>query len=233
MAGHSLHRSNSAALRWTDIDFTRRVAVVRRAIAEVPGRTWYKATKQETERGVALSAGALDALRDQRRMQDVERMMAGVSYCEDGYAFAGPTGAYSSPGSIGNAVQLLAKRAGLATTRLHALRDTTATVLLRQGEDIATVAAVLRHKSPATTLSVYAHEVLGGQRSAAVDKASLRRRARRPSVSPVEDDGADVVSWANCTRFARTAVSDPAGVCGKPLYRRLLRSSRRGALGGD
>ncbi len=188
-----LRRGELAALRWTDIDFTRRVAVVRGAIAEVPGRTWFKATKQETERGVALSAGALDALRDQRRMQDVERIMAGASYREDGYVFARPTGAYSSPGSIGNAVRLIAKRAGLATTRLHALRHTTATVLLRQGEDIATVAAVLRHTSPATTLSVYAHEVLGAQR-AAVDKASLRRRARRPSVSPVEDDGADVVS---------------------------------------
>ncbi len=70
--------------------------------------------------------------------------MAGVSYCEDGYVFARPTGAYSSPGSIGNAVRLIAKRAGLATTRLHALRRTTATVLIRQGEDIATVAAVLR-----------------------------------------------------------------------------------------
>jgi integrase len=49
---------------------------------------------------------------------------------------------------------------------LHSMRHSTGTWLIRAGVDVRTVAALLRHSSPATTLYVYAHEVEGAQADA-------------------------------------------------------------------
>lgn len=173
-----LRRGELAGLRWDDVDLGRAVATIRGAIAQVPGRTWYKSTKQDSVKGVALSTAAIAALRTQKLRQAAERLFGGVAYRDEGFVFAPPLGGYPSPGSLGNAVRRVAKRAGLELTKLHAARHTTATVLLRQGEDLATVAAVLRHSSSSTTLATYAHEVVGAQR-AAVDRAADERAARR------------------------------------------------------
>ena len=51
----------------------------------------------------------------------------------------------------------LLERRGLPKLNFHALRHTCATRMLNKGVDIATVAAVLGHASPATTLEIYVH----------------------------------------------------------------------------
>ncbi len=181
-----LRRGEIAALKWSDIDIDRRVAMIRGSVAQIPGKTWYKSTKQDAIKGVALSDDAVAALRSQRAQQAAERLMGGAEYRDDGFVFAPPLGGRPSPGAIGNAVRRIAKRAGLELTKLHALRHTTATVLLRQGEDLVTVAAVLRHSSPSTTLAVYGHEVLGAQLAAVTRAADARRARRRRASGPAE-----------------------------------------------
>ena len=44
-----LRRAELAGLKWTDIDFERRTATIRDAVAQIPKPTWYKSTK--TDRG--------------------------------------------------------------------------------------------------------------------------------------------------------------------------------------
>ena len=173
-----LRRGELAALKWTDIDYDRTRATIRASVAQIPGRLWVKSTKQDLIKDVALSSSAIAALHAQKKQQEVERLAAGASYRDDGYVFAPPLGGFASPGSIGNAVRRVARRAGLTLTKLHATRHTTATVLIRQGEDLATVAAVLRHSSTATTLSVYGHEVVDAQQLA-VERAAAERRERK------------------------------------------------------
>jgi site-specific recombinase XerD len=46
------------------------------------------------------------------------------------------------------------------------MRHSTATWMLREGADIRTVQAVLRHSAASTTLNVYAHEIEGAQAAA-------------------------------------------------------------------
>jgi len=60
----------------------------------------------------------------------------------------------------------LAERAGIATTRLHALRHTSVSWLIAAGVDARTVATLAGHSSPTVTLSVYAHLVAGAQAKA-------------------------------------------------------------------
>ena len=51
--------------------------------------------------------------------------------------------------------------------RFHDLRHAAASALLGAGQDVATVAGVLGHSSPAVTLRVYAHALPNRMREAA------------------------------------------------------------------
>jgi integrase len=46
---------------------------------------------------------------------------------------------------------------------LHDLRHTAATWMLAAGTDVPTVARVLEHSTPSTTLNVYAHVIVGAE----------------------------------------------------------------------
>jgi integrase len=161
-----LRRGELAGLRWTDIDLAGRTATIRGAVAHVPGRTWYKATKTESVAKIALSDIALEALRSQRVQQAKDKLAAGELYSDLGYVFAPAGGGTPSPSTMSKAVRKIATRAGLSIRGIHAMRHSTGSWLIRAGVDVRTVAAVLRHSSAATTLNVYAHELEGAQAEA-------------------------------------------------------------------
>jgi integrase len=52
-------------------------------------------------------------------------------------------------------------------TRFHDLRHAAASALLGAGQDVATVAGILGHSSPAVTLRVYSHALPSRMREAA------------------------------------------------------------------
>jgi integrase len=88
----------------------------------------------------------------------------------------------SSAGSISNAFDRLAREVKLSSTRLHDARHSTATWLLQDGIDVRTVAAILGHSTPVTTLNTYAH-VMPGAEARAVE-AIAKRLGRAESGPP-------------------------------------------------
>lgn len=144
----------------------QRAATIRGAIGQVPKRTWYKATKTERVARIALSDHALEALRAQRVQQAKDKLLAGQLYDDQGFVFTPPQGGMPSPQAITHAIRKIAKRAGTLGLGVHAMRHSTGTWLIRAGIDVRTVAALLRHSSPSTTLNVYAHEMEGAQADA-------------------------------------------------------------------
>lgn len=65
------------------------------------------------------------------------------------------------------------KRAGLPKTRLHDMRHSYATMLLRQGVPLRVVSQRIGHASPLITMSVYAH-VLDGDDEEPLARVLLR-----------------------------------------------------------
>ena len=80
--------------------------------------------------------------------------------------FAPAAGGMPSPGAITHAVRAIVKRAGLSGRAVQAMRHSAGSWLIRENVDVRTVAALLRHSSPVTTLNVYAHEKEGAQTDA-------------------------------------------------------------------
>lgn len=159
-----VRRGEEAALRWSDVDFERRVLHVRRAFARVKGKdndshdtVVAKCPKNGEERDVPLNDVAVAALKAHRARQaeDVLRYGEGYDRASD-LVFCDSLGRPWHLAAISNAFRRCAKDAGVRV-RLHDLRHTTASWLINAGIDIRTVSAVVGHKHTSTTLEVYAH----------------------------------------------------------------------------
>jgi integrase len=126
---------------------------------------------------IPLSALAIAALRLHRAAQNKKRLRKGEEYVVRDLVFADPLGQPWNPGSISNAFDRLARDVKVSTTRLHDVRHSAATWLLQSGVDVRTVAAVLGHSSPVTTLNTYAHVMPGAEVKAVEAIADRLRRA--------------------------------------------------------
>jgi integrase len=161
-----LRRGELAALKWSAIDWDLRVLSITESVAEVGGKTWTKGTKTGQVRKVALLDLAIAALRRHKAAQAAERLKAGELYDDQGYVFAPEFGGGYNPNALYKCHARFAKKAGV-TTKIHTMRHSFGSWLIRQGVDVVTVSKMLGHGSPATTMRIYAHELEGSQRDAA------------------------------------------------------------------
>lgn len=151
-----LRRGEIPGLRWEDFDEQLGTLMIRRQIQRVGGKLVAKAPKDGSERLLSLGSKMSTALRQMRWNQAEERDAMGWE--NSGYIFVSvKTGDVCPPDTIYRAFKDITTAAGITHARLHDCRHTAATKLLSEGEDIATVAEVLGHASPAVTASVYSH----------------------------------------------------------------------------
>ncbi len=153
-------------MRWTDVDTENATLTIRGSLSETRAGVAEKATKTDRVRIVALPALAIEALRHQRATQAEDRLKSGGRFVDSGHVFEGPLGGTIRPDSATDSFRKLARKVGISTTKLHALRHTTGSWLIASGVDPRTTASVLGHASPAITLSIYSHLVVGMQKAA-------------------------------------------------------------------
>ena len=161
-------------LQWTDVDFLKGTAIVRRALVwRTKGGGWYftQPKTSRSRRTIPLPSSVVGALIEHKRHQSEERMKLGSGWQDHGLVF---TTGLGSPLNISNLTGKHFKpalnRAGLpATIRLYDLRHTCATLLLSEGENPKVVSERLGHASITLTLDVYSH-VLPDMQRAATDK---------------------------------------------------------------
>jgi integrase len=175
-------RGELAALRWENVTIEggadgveRGTATIRASFAETKAGVTLKSTKTGRERSVPLSSLAIEALRLQRFRQAEDAFKAEEGYENQGFVFADLLGRAHRPLAFTLAFRTVAKKAGV-TKRLHDARHWTASHLLAAGVDVRTVATILGHSSPQTTLTVYAHQ-LAGLKEDAIARLDVRLRA--------------------------------------------------------
>ncbi len=104
----------------------------------------------------------------------------------DDLVFCYPDGSPLPPNSVTKAFHKLAKSVGIPNMRLHDLRHTHATLMLKQGVHPKVVSERLGHSSVAITLDIYSH-VLPGVQAAAAQRfdEGLQRTRQEPSAEKV------------------------------------------------
>lgn len=148
------------ALRWADVDLEAGAVHVRRVLVSVKDRTgsYGEPKTKRSRREVPLTDDAIEALRAHKDRQAFERKALGDDYADEDLVFCTQLGTPLQRKVVQEAFKRALFRARLPmATRFHDLRHTAATLMLGNGVDIPTAAAVLGHSQNSTTLNVYAH----------------------------------------------------------------------------
>ncbi len=183
--GTGARRGELLALRWEDVilpEVGQAALTVRRAFVEPKGkggRIVEKCTKTDQVRTIPLGGLAIEALRHQWALQTHERREGGQAYVDSGHVFQHELGGPIGPDRATKAFARTRTRSKVNAT-LHDLRHTAASWMLASGVDVASVARILGHSTPSTTLGIYAH-VLPASESLAI--ATIDTRLRRAKLA--------------------------------------------------
>jgi len=180
-----LRRSELLGLRWKDIDLDLATLSVVQTLHYVPkkGYTFREPKTRRSRRLVNLSPSQALLLREHRANQELERKLLGSSIMPGDLVFCYPDGSPLPPNSVTKAFHKVVKSLGISGVRLHDLRHTHATLMLRQGVHPKVVSERLGHSSVAITLDTYSHVLPGIQAAAArcFDEGLQRAREEVPA----------------------------------------------------
>lgn len=176
-----MRRGELCGLRWGDVDLDAGTLTVRRSVGVLVAggkRTLATGrTKTGKDRVVDLDAGTVEVLRRWRAERGRLALQAARA---DAAVFAGLAGEPPDPDTLTARFErhiAAARRAlgadALPRVRVHDLRHTHATALLKAGVPVKVVSERLGHTDVTTTLRTYQHVLPGMQRQAADAFASM------------------------------------------------------------
>jgi integrase len=176
-----MRRGEVAALRWRHIDLDRAQISVVQSAEQTKGCVRYKPPKNGKGRTVALSGSVVGELRSHRAKQAEALLKLGVRLSDDTFVVAQADGTPFQPRSLTHGFELFLAKHNLPHVRLHDLRHTHATAMLKAKVHPKVVQERLGHSTIAVTLDIYSHVLEGMQENAAeiVDadlQAALNRR---------------------------------------------------------
>jgi integrase len=174
LAIHSgIRRGELCGLRWANVDFERnRIAIVRTLEETRDGIQFKQPKSRASIRTISLSRDVMEHLRRHKARQAETRLKRGSEWMDEDLVFPNPEandGSPWRPEAFGKAFAWLVKGAKVPRVRLHDLRHTSATLLLRAGISLKVVSARLGHSTTAITNDHYAH-VIGTMDEEAADK---------------------------------------------------------------
>lgn len=164
-----MRRGELLGLRWSDIDLEGRVLAIRQSRTAVNYTVHTDAPK--TERGsriVSLDPETVSSLRSHHRRQLEERMLVGEGWQDTGLVFVRPDGSPIHPQRLSQWFAQVVRRAGLPAIRLHDVRHSYSTALIRAGVPVKTVSQRIGHASPTITMTIYQHVLPGDDEQAAL-----------------------------------------------------------------
>jgi integrase len=175
-----LRRGEVAALRWRHVDLDKACLSIAESAEQTKAGVRYKPPKSGKGRSVALSATVIEELRQHRARQAEALLKLGIRLSDDAFVVARADGAPYQPRSLTHAFELFLAKHGLPRLRLHDLRHTHATAMLKAGVHGKIVQERLGHSTIAVTLDIYSH-VLQGMQEGAVERvdAALREALNR------------------------------------------------------
>jgi integrase len=165
-----LRRGELLALRWRNLDLgSGKLSVVETAYRLGSGEYRIKEPKTpQSRRTVILPPSLVELLKVYRFDQELLRIQLGISLEADDFVFIRPDGSPINPNAITLAFRRIIKKAGLKDIRIHDLRHTHATLMLKAGIHPKVVSERLGHANIGITLDIYSHVLPGLQEAAAV-----------------------------------------------------------------
>lgn len=153
-----------SGLRWSDIDWERREIHVQRTLQRLTDNNG----KSQIVEGVPKTVSSTRVIPLSKRLYHLLWQQKDAS--ENAYILSN-TEKSVEPRVVRYQFKQMSKAAGLSEVTFHTLRHTFATRCLEAGVNIATISALLGHRSIKMTLDVYTHSLLSQEREA-IDQVS-------------------------------------------------------------
>jgi integrase len=180
-----LRQGELLGLRWKDVDLAAGKLTVTSALQFIEGKFEFVEPKTvKSRRVVNLPDSLTVALKQHRKRQLEERLLAGSQWIENGLVFATSRGTPLDGVNVTKDFQRMLKNAKLPQRRFHDLRHTAATLLMAQNVHPRIVGELLGHTEARTTLDLYSHvssamrKEAVGQLDAIIQAATKSRRRR-------------------------------------------------------
>lgn len=153
-------RGEALALTWDKVDFAQREILVDESMSYLPGTGIQSGTtKTENSRRVAIPQEMAALLRKLWAEQAQERLKLGDMWENNDLVFTRWNGKPLYPNSVNVSLGEFCERHDLPHINPHLFRHSAASVLLANGVDVLTVAAMLGHANASMTLNTYAHAI--------------------------------------------------------------------------
>lgn len=144
-------------LRWSDIDFNRRVLRVTQTLSH-DGKEFKSGAKSASGvRAVALSKATVTALLEHKKVIDSERVAMGNQYRDLDLVICKDNGNPVNPRDVNKTLDKLIKKLELPRITYHETRHTHASLLLLANIHPKVVSERLGHSSISITLDLYSH----------------------------------------------------------------------------
>lgn len=177
-----MRRNEVLGLKWDDIDLKRQRLSLNRGLVAVGYEVHQTRGKtRNARRPIDLDPTTLSILEAWQALQQAEADATGVEL--DGWVFTDGDGQPIHPHAITPAFERIARRAGVPVIRLHELRHTHGTLLIKAGVPVKVVSERLGHGNIALIIETYQHVLPGMQAEAA---RVYEKLAKPASTSPVE-----------------------------------------------
>ncbi|KAF0194377.1 MAG: prophage LambdaCh01 site-specific recombinase phage integrase [Bacillota bacterium] len=167
-AALGLRRGELLGLKWENIDLEKRTINVCNNLVPTSNGNITKAPKSEnSRRTLDFPEGLVMILKKHRRMQAEKKLMLGPGYCGEGYVCCQDDGQHWAPSYFSRKFAYFLKRHKLPHIRLHDLRHSNATLMLKYGVPAKVASQRLGHSNIGITLDLYSHVMSDMQKDAA------------------------------------------------------------------
>ncbi|MCL6612470.1 MAG: site-specific integrase [Peptococcaceae bacterium] len=164
-----LRRGEIMGLEWPDVNFETNTITVSRASQYLPEKgTFSKDPKNETSiRVIATPESVMALLKQYKAHQNEERLKVGDLWKGSNRLFTTWDGRPMHPDTISSWFPKFLARHNLPHIKFHAMRHTSATLLIAEGIPLKNVSARLGHADTRTTDKIYAHALVSVDKKAA------------------------------------------------------------------
>lgn len=153
-----LRREEILGLRYSDIDFDKKVVKVQNTVTNIVNIVEEENTKSVAGgRKVPLDNWTLKYLKYLRNLQEEKSKMLDIRH--PGYVYLRDDLARYYPDTCDKQLKKFLKRNNLNKITLHELRHTFCTMLIAAGKDPKTVQAIMGHEDSRMTIGLYSHVV--------------------------------------------------------------------------
>ena len=169
-----MRRGELLGLKWESVNvLTGMLIVQHNLIDRVSSVTLESPKTRASRRTISLSPDTVEVLQGHRHSQWLAQCQLGAAWQEHGMVFPSDTGTLMFPSNLSRIFRRLCIQAKVPVIRLHDLRHTAASLLIRANVPPKVVADRLGHTDPGFTLRVYAHVYEEQRRAAALPLEQL------------------------------------------------------------